>query len=281
MMVRRESSSFDVQREADKINLRSTIRITVENTSSVPVDFIKLSFEDSLSAAAQSVIAEAELSPQHAYELEWDMLNRPVFQWDCETGMRIPAGGRSTIVVSCLGKVGCTDGSIQIDYGYVNRPGQTHKPNSFQTRQITFPVMFTVYHMLEPHSFDIIRLIPPASGEDAKQPNGLFPSGVDGFPGLSSVGPPRGLTSRQSKRLSMVQSPIASTPGTPRIREMEEATLMETISSETDAEHCMVALSVSNVYGVPFEVSLSRTGIDGQGRSPFRPLGMPQADSYT
>ena len=84
----------------------SSIRITLENTSSVPVDFIKLSFDDSSSRGAQAIIADGELSPQDAYELEWDMLNRPVMAWDEGGDTLIPAGGRTTISVRCLGKVG-------------------------------------------------------------------------------------------------------------------------------------------------------------------------------
>lgn len=84
----------------------STIKITLENSSSTPVDFVKLSFEDSASRAAAAVLSEGELSGERAYELEWDMINRPVFTWSGETDVSIPPGQRATLSITCLGKVG-------------------------------------------------------------------------------------------------------------------------------------------------------------------------------
>lgn len=84
----------------------STIRITLENSSSVPVDFVKLSFEDSASRIALAVLNEGEVSREQAYELEYDMIKRPVFVWSPEGEVGIPPGGRTTISVTCLGKVG-------------------------------------------------------------------------------------------------------------------------------------------------------------------------------
>ncbi len=70
------------------------------------MDFLKLSLEDAAARSAQHLIAEGELSPEQAYELEWDVANRPVFIWENQGETRIPAGGRATLSVRCLGKVG-------------------------------------------------------------------------------------------------------------------------------------------------------------------------------
>jgi hypothetical protein len=104
--------------------------------------------------------------------------------------------------------LGSTDGSIRIDYGYINQAADT----SFHTRQITFPVLFTVYHTLELHDLDIMRFAPSAvsASDRAREP--------------VSAG--------------------------------DE--LRTALDREADGEHCLVALMVRNVYGVPFEVSLSR-----------------------
>ena len=82
------------------------IRITLENSSVVPVDFLKLSFEDSLTRSVQTAITEGDLLPEQAYELEWDMLNRPVFTWEADAAVTIPPGGQFTLFIRCLGKVG-------------------------------------------------------------------------------------------------------------------------------------------------------------------------------
>ena len=88
-----------------QLTMRSTIKITLENSSSTPVDFVKLSFEDSASKAMISILNEGELSGPQAYELEYDMIKRPVFTWDASETVVQP-GGRTTIVVTCVGKVG-------------------------------------------------------------------------------------------------------------------------------------------------------------------------------
>lgn len=85
---------------------RSTIKITLENSSSTPVDFVKLSFDDSASRAAAAMLAEGESTGERAYELEWDAIHRPVFTWNGETDVAIPPGSRTTLSITCLGKVG-------------------------------------------------------------------------------------------------------------------------------------------------------------------------------
>jgi hypothetical protein len=49
-------------------------------------------------------------------------------------------------------------GAIHIAYAYVHRPlisGGT-PPEVFYTRQLTYPVLVTVYHMLECHGMDVL-----------------------------------------------------------------------------------------------------------------------------
>lgn len=45
---------------------------------------------------------------------------------------------------------GSTDGSIRIDYGHID--------DALYTRQITLPVLLTVFHTLESHSLNLVRL---------------------------------------------------------------------------------------------------------------------------
>jgi len=88
---------------------RSFLRLTVENSSSVPIDFVKVTFEDSTTREAQAVIAEGELTPEQAFEIEGDMLNRPVFVWEdgvAGANCSIASGGRRTLTIRCLGKIG-------------------------------------------------------------------------------------------------------------------------------------------------------------------------------
>ncbi|WVR06234.1 hypothetical protein IAU60_003264 [Kwoniella sp. DSM 27419] len=232
----------------------SSIRITLENSSSVPIDFIKLTFEDSTAREAQAIIHEGELTSEQAYELEWDQLKRPVFTWQREQQddaaavdgkVLIAPGGRLTLNVRCLGKVGCTDGLVRIDYGCINssRPGASAvdevdsmqvasngPKNTFYTRQISFPVLFTVYHMIECHSLDLIRL-GDSSSDGASRPRNEPNGDVEARPGL-------------------MRSTSMSGSGDEALR----LALLE----ENDHDHCLLSLDVRNVYGVPFEVTLRR-----------------------
>nr|XP_019045803.1 hypothetical protein I302_06194 [Kwoniella bestiolae CBS 10118]OCF24733.1 hypothetical protein I302_06194 [Kwoniella bestiolae CBS 10118] len=225
----------------------SIIRIILENSSSVPIDFIKLTFDDSTAREAQAIIQEGELTPEQAYEIEYDQLNKPVFTWNQVDGkdrLEIQPGGRVTLEVKCLGKVGCTDGTIRIDYGYLNRSStsstndsqpdtNTADKNTFYTRQITFPILFTVYHTIEAHSLDLIRL-----GSSGNTVNGAGENDV--------------LVNGDKPQLERL----------PSTSQFNEDRLKIALREENDDGYCMLALSVRNVYGVPFEVTLERNDHD-------------------
>ncbi|KAJ7774579.1 TRAPP II complex [Mycena maculata] len=136
----------------------STIRITLENVSPLPIDFLHLVFDDSTIAPAQQALANGDLSVFDTYETEYDLLHRPVFSWNKEDTKDIPPGHKLTININCYGKVGCTNGTIHMSYSYVHRPVASHDPapQVFHTRQLSYPVMVTVYHMLECHGMDIL-----------------------------------------------------------------------------------------------------------------------------
>lgn len=86
---------------------RSDIRITLENVSSLPIDFLRLSFDDSTNAPAQQALADGDLSVFDTYETEYDLIHRPVFACDNRGGDNAVGPGRKvTLVVSCRGKVG-------------------------------------------------------------------------------------------------------------------------------------------------------------------------------
>lgn len=85
---------------------RSTIRLTVENTSELPIDFIKLSFDDSTMIPAQQALGDSDLPISEVYEIEHDLINRPVFSWDPTVKYNVGPGKQAIVTVTCLGKVG-------------------------------------------------------------------------------------------------------------------------------------------------------------------------------
>jgi hypothetical protein len=142
-----------------------------------------------------------------------------------------------------------TDGSIRIDYGYLNRSDSDVR--SFHTRQITFPVLFTVYHTLEINQLDLARLVGPPAAAHVQLPNG---------------GDAHGLTANDGK-LSVPLSGATSRPTTPRRGSfvLGEDALRQKLQEESDGRHCLLSIGVRNVYGVPFEVTLTRSN-DGEAR---------------
>jgi hypothetical protein len=135
--------------------------------------------------------------------------------------------------------INSVDGSIRVDYGYVNRSSSTDLPSRIHTRQLTFPILFTVYHTFEPHSLDLVRFERPRLR-------------------AKNIG-------KQGNDLEV--SPKSSMPPTPRKTSFlvtSDDALRSRMEDEADDEHCLASLSVRNVYGVPFEVTLERTG-DGPG----------------
>ncbi|KAI0062282.1 hypothetical protein BV25DRAFT_1945461 [Artomyces pyxidatus] len=138
---------------------KSTLRLTLENVSSLPIDFLRLTFDDSTIGPAQTALAEGDLSVYDAYETEYELINRPVFSWsrDQENTEILP-GRKVVVVVTCMGKVGCTSGGIYMSYSHVHRrQSSLQEPSDiFHTRQLSYPVLVTVYHMLECHGMDIL-----------------------------------------------------------------------------------------------------------------------------
>ncbi|KAI0797912.1 TRAPP II complex [Abortiporus biennis] len=137
----------------------STIRITFENISTLPIDFLRLTFDDSTIAPAQQALADGELSVFDTYETEYDLIHRPVFSWDSKRhNQELNPGDKVVYTVNCFGKVGCTNGVIHVSYSYIHRRRNSlQEPlEVFHTRQLSYPVLVTVYHMLECHSMDIV-----------------------------------------------------------------------------------------------------------------------------
>ncbi|GAA6044610.1 hypothetical protein JCM8097_006453 [Rhodosporidiobolus ruineniae] len=198
----------------------STIRIGLENTSSSPIDFVQLSFTDSLSASTQAFLAENDLPAVEAYELEAENIHRPVFKWSGSTSTSIAPGASYILEVQCRGKMGCGFGSIQIDYGWLDRD-VVQASKTFHTRRLFCDVFMTVHRAVIAHTVEVSRLkaLPETDATHGRSAS------------IVSLGN-RGAA--LDKRLE------------DSLREVD------------DGEHCLVVVDVMNVYGKPFEVKLER-----------------------
>ncbi|CAO3600653.1 unnamed protein product [Absidia cylindrospora] len=163
------------------------IKMEIENIGNIPVDFITLSFTDSTSSNPLPINPELPIEQQ--YEIELFIKGIPVFSWEGSgkdlaqsIGKKVylAPGTKTEIVVNVYGKRGCSGGTIQMDYGYLDRlskdpfdsttspPATCSQPTSpissssettrFFTRQLYLPVLVTVYQNLEPLNWDILYL---------------------------------------------------------------------------------------------------------------------------
>jgi hypothetical protein len=89
-----------------KVSVSSTLRMTLENISSLPIDFVHLAFDDSTIEPAQQALAEGEMSSSDIYETEHSLINQPVFTWNKNEGRLIPEGHTLSLSISCFGKSG-------------------------------------------------------------------------------------------------------------------------------------------------------------------------------
>lgn len=80
--------------------------MTLENVSSLPVDFLRLAFEDSTMAAAQQALTEGEMSIFETYETEYELLHNPLFTWSSKSTINIPPNKKHVLAVDCFGKGG-------------------------------------------------------------------------------------------------------------------------------------------------------------------------------
>lgn len=219
----------------------STVRIGLENTSSSTIDFLQVNFTDALTTSTQAYLAENELPAVEAYEVEADALQRPVFRWEGSTATTIAPGASYVLEVKCRGKIGwcvppftplppCTlltslsprsgFGSIQIDYGWVERD-VVQSSKTFHTRRLFCDVFMTVHRAIVAHTLEVSRLkaLPETDGAHGRSAS------------IVSLGN-RGAA--LDKRIE------------------------ESLRDVEDGEHCLVVVDVANVYGKPFEVKLER-----------------------
>ncbi|KAI8373047.1 TRAPP II complex [Radiomyces spectabilis] len=156
----------------------TNVSIDLENIGNIPVDFITLSFTDSTTLHPLPINPELPLEEQ--YEIELFIKGMHVFSWEGSTsdghqqiGKKIwlPPGDHMELVVNVFGKRGCTGGTIQVDYGYLDRAvlkqdsntetvesASTVTADNFYTRQLYLPVLLTVYQNLEPLNWDVLYL---------------------------------------------------------------------------------------------------------------------------
>ncbi|KAH8919350.1 hypothetical protein BT69DRAFT_498321 [Atractiella rhizophila] len=231
----------------------SSFSIALENTSEYPVDFIELAFQDANTQSARDYISDNDLPPGELYEIELDLLQRPVFSWDpTKWQQRVEPNEEAILTVDCLGKLGCTSGTIQIDYGYLERlPSEspTTASPTFYTRRITCDISMTVHHSLNAASMDLLRF----STSHHEEPNRRWSAG-------------------HGRSASTVRA-IAQT--------QMEGKLEEGLKNVDLRKDCLFTVDVRNLYGQPFDVTLERIRDSFKNSSECQSRALPNVNSLS
>lgn len=130
---------------------RKSINVILQNVSSVSVNLLFLSFEDSITNQLRSALANRSLSPSEIYEIEHTLIDMQTFRWKRKAGnvdTQVNPGMETSIEIELLGKPGLSQGKILVDYGHLE-DFETETADAFYTRQLTIPLTITVNASIE------------------------------------------------------------------------------------------------------------------------------------
>ncbi|KAI5298079.1 hypothetical protein KEM56_004340, partial [Ascosphaera pollenicola] len=134
------------------------ITITLENTSSCPVDYLFFTFQDSTTQRLQAAVHNKDLPSTDIYELEAQLLTHSPLRWkrgaesgdgDPDQNVLIPPHSKQTFTLEVFGKPGLFDAVVQIDYGCAGTKKISEMPDVFYSRRIAIPIAITVNASIE------------------------------------------------------------------------------------------------------------------------------------
>ncbi|GAM86133.1 hypothetical protein ANO11243_041440 [Dothideomycetidae sp. 11243] len=138
---------------------RTSFNITLRNvSSSIDVDFLYVSFEDSLTNALRTSLASKSVSRMDLYEIELEMAQNPIFTWkrvDDGDGDVIKADSCATFEISVLGRAGIRDAKVLFDFANL---GDNRDATTFYTRQLAVNINLSINMCIELQHFEIMRI---------------------------------------------------------------------------------------------------------------------------
>ncbi len=238
----------------------TAVTIHVENLSDTPITYIELRFDDNTAEAAREKLADDSNTTESRYNIERELLDRPVIRWQRPDDPRIPPRGASGLVVECLGKAGwwvrrlqacwpqtyrllrSESAIVEIEYG-------TDVGDVRYTRQIICPILLTVRPTLQVvaaaitplESMGVQSSLSPAMAAD----NALdSPTGLHATPG-----------NLQRRSSSYCREAESDTQLADAIAKAQKAGLS-----------CLLQVDVCNAFPSPLEGFLARKTGDGTWR---------------
>lgn len=213
---------------------RKTFQVTLHNTSSTKeVDFLHLSFEDSLSTSIRSALSHKELSRAEMYELENRLSQDPVFTWsrsDSTSSQTILTGEKATFDITIEGRPGLGAARVLFDYAYLGQPLSELQGRAY-TRQVAVSVDITVNASVQLHRVDITE----------------FPSDFAWS------------NQHRQRRNSKSERPASRQSSSRPVEKSNDRfrMLLDRVGRNSDnEEHCLVLLDLRNAWPSPLTVSI-------------------------
>ncbi|TIB11621.1 hypothetical protein E3P89_01952 [Wallemia ichthyophaga] len=218
----------------------TTLKLILENTSDVDVDFIDIKFSDNSTECLLSAIEEQQGSLAETHEMEYTVAHEPVFRPCTDiSAITIPARRRAVLEIYCYGRVGCNQGSIIVEYGRDSEDSE-----QIYARQLVYSLSLTVQQTLEAQQISVLPFegVEKASELEQKDYFGLWPNS------------PSASASQPMTPTQMTQ------PSTPHLPLIEQSQLLQ--NSNKDTKEFLLIVDIRNSFGTPFEVVLERVKED-------------------
>ncbi|TIA89509.1 hypothetical protein E3P81_02909 [Wallemia ichthyophaga] len=218
----------------------TTLKLILENTSDVDVDFIDIKFSDNSTECLLSAIEEQQGSLTETHEMEYTVAHEPVFRPCTDiSAITIPARRRAVLDIYCYGRVGCNQGSIIVEYGRDSEDSE-----QIYARQLVYSLSLTVQQTLEAQQISVLPFegVEKASELEQKDYFGLWPNS------------PSASASQPMTPTQMTQ------PSTPHLPLIEQSQLLQ--NSNKDTKEFLLIVDIRNSFGTPFEVVLERVKED-------------------
>ena len=211
-------------------------KITLQNTTTVAVDMLFLSFTDSTTSQLRPSSTEKALSASETYELEYASLNKQSFRWchaSSDENIRIEPKLERTLEIEVLGKPGLSFGTIQVNYGHVGDVSN-ETSGQFYTRQLTIPLAITVNASIELVRNDLTPFTNDFAWQNKKR---------------RQLSPPK----TEAPSSSRCQSSISPNP---RSTNRFQSLLARIGLNSQDESHCLLLLDLRNSWPSPLTISI-------------------------
>lgn len=211
-------------------------KITLQNTTAVPVDMIFLSFTDSTTSQPRPSSTEAKPSASETYELEYASLNKQPFRWRrarSDENIRIEPKMERTLEIEVLGKPGLSFGTIQVNYGHLGDVSR-ETTDQFYTRQLTIPLAITVNASVELVRNDLTPFTDDFAWQNKKR---------------RQLTPPNTGVPSNSRRQS------ANPPNLKPLNRFQSLLTRIGLNSQEES-HCLLLLDLRNSWPSPLTISI-------------------------